>query len=129
MMDEYGPLSSTEGTAGLIGSLAKQARLIWRLLKDERVSEWVKLIPLAGLIYFLSPIDLIPDLMLPGLGELDDVAVILLSLKAFVNLCPPAIVGEHLEDLLGQRGVVQPDDDPSSNPYIDASYRVLDEEE
>jgi uncharacterized membrane protein YkvA (DUF1232 family) len=129
MMDEFAPLSSTEGAAGLVGSLIKQARLIWRLLKDERVSEWVKLIPLVGLIYLLSPIDLIPDLMLPGLGELDDVAVILLSLKAFVNLCPPAIVSEHLEELLGRRGVVRPDDDSSSAAYIDASYRVLDQDE
>jgi uncharacterized membrane protein YkvA (DUF1232 family) len=128
-MDDNASPSSTEGTAGLIGALVKQARLIWRLLKDERVSEWVKLVPLAGLIYFLSPIDLIPDLMLPGLGELDDVAVILLSLKAFVNLCPPAIVGEHMEDLLGRRGVVHPNDDSSSTPYIDASYRVLDQDE
>lgn len=128
-MDESSPLSSLTETAGFLGGLVKQARLVWRLLKDKRVSEWVKLIPLAGVIYFLSPIDLIPDLMFPGLGELDDLAVILLSLRLFVNSCPPSIVREHLENLIGRQGGQQVGDDRLSSTYIDASYRVLDEDE
>lgn len=127
-MDESSPLSWLTETAGFIGGLVKQARLVWRLLNDKRVSEWVKLIPLVGVIYFLSPIDLIPDLMFPGLGELDDLAVILLSLRLFVNTCPPGIVREHLEALIGRQGGQSGDERPSST-YIDASYRVLDEDE
>lgn len=127
-MDESSPLSSLTETAGFLGGLVKQVRLVWRLLNDKRVSEWVKLIPLAGVIYFLSPIDLIPDLMFPGLGELDDLAVILLSLRLFVNTCPPGIVREHLEALIGRQDEQVGDERPSST-YIDASYRVLDEDE
>jgi uncharacterized membrane protein YkvA (DUF1232 family) len=129
MMDESSPLSSLTETAGFLGGLVAQGRLVWRLLNDKRVSEWVKLIPLAGVIYFLSPIDLIPDLMFPGLGELDDLAVILLSLRLFVNTCPPGIVREHLENLIGQQSGQQGDDERPSSTYIDASYRVLDEDE
>jgi uncharacterized membrane protein YkvA (DUF1232 family) len=114
------------GTAGFLGDLIKQARLVWRLLRDNRVPGWIKLIPFAGVIYLLSPIDLIPGLMLPGLGQLDDLAVILLSVKMLVDLSPPGIVREHLEDLAGWHGAVHPGDDLSSSPYIDASYRVLD---
>ncbi len=128
-MDEPSPPSSLKETAGLLGGLIRQARLVWRLLNDRRVSGWIKLIPLAGFLYFLSPIDLIPDLMFPGLGELDDLAVILLSLKMFMDSCPPGVVREHLEDLIGRQGKAHSGDDLSSGPYVDASYRVLDQNE
>jgi uncharacterized membrane protein YkvA (DUF1232 family) len=115
--------SGLQESAGLVGGLIKQARLVWRLLNDSRVPGWVKLIPAAGLIYFLSPIDLLPDLMLPGLGEVDDVMIILLALKMFVDLSPPGVVREHLQALLGRHSQTHAADGPGS--YIDASYRVL----
>jgi uncharacterized membrane protein YkvA (DUF1232 family) len=111
--------------AGFWSNLARQLNLIWRLFKDRRVSGWLKLIPIAGLVYLLSPIDLLPDFMLPGLGELDDITVILLSLKMFVDLAPPDLVREHLQKLMGRVG----DRQPSSDSYIDASYHVLGDEE
>ncbi|MEJ2734299.1 MAG: DUF1232 domain-containing protein [Anaerolineae bacterium] len=119
--------SDLQETAGLFGGLIKQARLAWRLLKDERVPGWVKLIPTAALIYFLSPIDLIPDLALPGLGEVDDIMMILIALKMFLDLSPPNIVREHLEDLFGGRRGARPAGDPSADQTIDATYRVLDD--
>jgi uncharacterized membrane protein YkvA (DUF1232 family) len=113
--------------AGFVGGLIHQARLAWRLFNDGRVPGWVKFIPVAAFLYFLSPIDLIPDLALPGLGEVDDVVILLLALKLFVDLSPSGVVRQHLEDLFG----IQPDDrptgDPTAEPYIDAPYRVLDE--
>jgi uncharacterized membrane protein YkvA (DUF1232 family) len=118
------PSSVLQENAGLLGGLVKQARLVWRLLSDSRVPGWVKLIPVAGLLYFLSPIDLLPDLMLPGLGEVDDLMVILLALKMFVDLSPPGVVREHLEALLGKHSRTEAHG--SSDSYIDASYRVLD---
>jgi hypothetical protein len=64
--------------------------------------------------------------MLPGLGEVDDVVMLLLALKVFVDLSPPGIVRQHLEELFG----VQPEeygaDGQSSESYVDASYRLLD---
>ncbi len=114
-------------TAGLFGGLIKQARLAWRLLKDQRVPGWVKLIPTAALIYFLSPIDLIPDFALPGLGEVDDIMMLLIALKMFLDLSPPNIVREHLEDLFGGRRGARSAGDPSADQYIDAAYRVLDD--
>lgn len=69
--------------------------MAWRLLRDGRVPGWVKVIPAIGLVYLLSPIDLIPDFVLPGLGQMDDIAVVLLALKMFVDLSPPGVVSEH----------------------------------
>ncbi len=116
-------------TAGVLDNLVRQVRLVWRLLHDGRVPGWVKLLPVAGVLYLLSPIDLLPDMLIPGLSELDDLAVILLSLKAFVDLSPPGVVREHLATLTTRRSRRRSADDLSTSSYIDGSYRILDENE
>jgi uncharacterized membrane protein YkvA (DUF1232 family) len=128
-MSKTSPSSDLRQTAGFVGNLVQQARLAWRLFGDRRVPGWVKLIPVAGLLYLLSPIDLVPDLALPGLGELDDIALIMLSLKLFVDLSPAGLVREHLENLSGRRKNTPPSGDRSGGQTIEASYRVLGEDE
>lgn len=98
---EQHPLASPEETNVFISwvkELIRQLRLAWRLFKDRRVPWPIKLIPPAALIYVLAPIDIIPDLGL-GLGQLDDLAIVLLSLKLFIELAPPEVVREHLRAL------------------------------
>lgn len=125
-MSRFKPSADLNETAGFLGGLVKQSRLAWRLLRDGRVPGWVKMIPFAGFLYFLSPIDLIPDLALPGLGEIDDLVVLLLALKMFVDLSPTSIVREHLEDLFGMPRNARQPTEPSTPTTIDGSYRVLD---
>jgi uncharacterized membrane protein YkvA (DUF1232 family) len=131
--DDSRPQPDITQTVGFLGNLTRQVRLIWRLFNDRRVSGWLKLIPIAGLVYLISPIDLLPDFALPGLGQLDDLTAILLSLKMFVDLAPPEIVREHLQALIGrtgQTGVGQTGAAGTpSGPYIDVSYQVLGDEE
>ena len=123
-MSNYPSESDLQQASGLFGGLLRQARLGWRLLHDSRVPGWIKLVPFAAFIYFLSPIDLIPDWVLPGLGEVDDVVLLLLALKAFVDLSPPGVVREHLEDLFGQREHYSKDES-ATGPTIDAPYRII----
>lgn len=118
-----------QSNSGLVGGLIQQGRLTWRLFHDSRVPRWVKLIPIAGLVYLISPIDLIPDMMLPGLGQVDDVAVILLSLKVFIDLCPPGVVREYLEDIAGGQSGADPSTDQGTDSYIDVPYVVIDSNE
>ena len=125
-MSRFTPSSELNETAGFLGGLVKQSRLAWRLLRDGRVPGWVKMIPFAGLLYFLSPIDLIPDMAIPGLGEIDDVVVLVLALKMFVDLSPASIVREHLEDLFGMSRNARQPTEPSTPATIEGSYRVLD---
>ena len=68
-------------------------RLAWYLLLDERVPMWTKTVPALVVAYVLSPLDLIPDVLL-GVGQLDDLAIFLLGLQLFINLSPPEIVAE-----------------------------------
>ena len=110
--------------SGFLANLIRQARLAWRLFNDRRVPGWLKLIPFAGVIYLLSPIDLMPDVLLPGLGELDDLTVILLSVKAFVDLAPTEVVNEHLRALMGRAHTNQ----SQSESYIEVPYHVIDDD-
>jgi uncharacterized membrane protein YkvA (DUF1232 family) len=79
----------------LVRRLPTYARLVWALLRDGRVPASQKLI-LAGIgAYLFFPIDLIPDFV-PVLGQLDDLAVVLLGLDLFIRSAPADIVEEHL---------------------------------
>jgi uncharacterized membrane protein YkvA (DUF1232 family) len=97
--------------ANLLSGAVRKARLTWALLTDGRVSSGVKMIPLATLLYILSPIDLLPDPIL-GLGQLDDLGALMLGVKLFIEMCPREIVREHLERMISMAG----------------SYRVVEEE-
>ena len=74
---------------GIVTDLIRQVRLAWRLMFDSRVPLWVKTIVPASLVYLISPVDFVPD-VIPGLGQLDDLAVIVIGVKLFIELCPPA---------------------------------------
>ncbi len=84
---------------GVIRDFVLRVKLILRLIRDRRVSFWLKIIPIGGLIYLVSPLDLIPDIALPVIGELDDAAILYITNALFIELCPPAIVREHVKAL------------------------------
>jgi uncharacterized membrane protein YkvA (DUF1232 family) len=88
---------SAYGTRGLefLRHLPQFVRLYWRLLRDGRVSVWPKALLLVGLLYLVSPIDLIPD-VLPVIGEVDDLLLLIVVCRLFIYLCPPEIVREHV---------------------------------
>jgi uncharacterized membrane protein YkvA (DUF1232 family) len=71
-----------------------EVRLTWRLLRDPRVPMWSKAIPVAAAIYVISPIDLIPGFILL-LGQLDDLAIFVLGMRAFQHFAPDEVVAEH----------------------------------
>ncbi len=79
----------------------RELKLLRRLLLDERVPLWQKAIPVAAAVYLVSPLDLIPD-VLPVVGQLDDLAVLLGSLRLFRSLVPPALIEEHLAYIDGE---------------------------
>jgi len=132
-MAKQGKASDLGETAGILASIIKNARLVWRLLRDPDVSSWLKMIPPATLLYLLFPIDFLPDPIL-GLGQLDDIAVILLGVKLFIELCPQEVVRHHLREMgsvSGSYRVVdeEPSQEPSPSAYIEAPYRVIGEDE
>ena len=70
---------NSNSTAG-VGSLARQFYLAWKALRDPSIpwaAKW--LIPLAALVYWISPVDLIPFV------PVDDIVVVLIALNFFVQ--------------------------------------------
>lgn len=69
--------------------------LISRLLRDSRVPASEKLVALAGLAYVLSPLDLLPGLLLGPIGLIDDLFVASATLSRLVNHVHPDVVRSH----------------------------------
>jgi uncharacterized membrane protein YkvA (DUF1232 family) len=95
---------------GLVRDLIMRIRLILRLIGDRRVSPWLKIIPIAGVVYLVSPIDIIPDIVFPIVGELDDAAILWLTNYLFIELCPPEIVQQHVKALTAGTSKPREDD-------------------
>jgi uncharacterized membrane protein YkvA (DUF1232 family) len=123
---EQAPLQpENKDSVSWLRDLIRQARLAWRLFLDPRVPWALKLIPPTAFLYLLSPIDILPDFS-PGLGQLDDIAVILLGIKLFIELAPADIVREHLRALgakISEWGKEQ------DLPAIEGEFTVEGEEE
>jgi uncharacterized membrane protein YkvA (DUF1232 family) len=49
------------------------------------------------LAYLISPIDIIPDWVLPLVGHVDDLIVLFAAVRYFLKNCPPEVVQEHVE--------------------------------
>ena len=65
------------------------------LVRDERVPKRVKATIAIGGAYAISPIDLVPGII-PVAGQLDDLVVLLVSLRQAIRACPPEVAAEHL---------------------------------
>jgi uncharacterized membrane protein YkvA (DUF1232 family) len=98
----------------------RSMQLVWRLMADSRVPLMPKLIVPLVALYVLSPLDVVPDVLLV-LGQLDDIALLFFGTKLFINLCPPDVVMEHRRALGGGREF-------TSDEYVDGTYRVVDED-
>ncbi len=85
--------------SGFFQDLILRVKLIIRLVGDRRVNFLLKLLPIAAIIYVVSPIDLIPGLALPIIGALDDAVALWLGTTLFVSLCPDEVVQEHMNVL------------------------------
>ena len=88
--------------SGVVRNVINQLKLITRLMGDSRVSMFAKLIPVGALIYLISPID---GISFPVIGALDDAALLWLGSYFFTELCPPAVVAEHMKELAGNMNV------------------------
>ena len=98
-------------------------RLIWRLNFDKRVPLVLRaLVPLA-IVYFLLPIDLIPD-SLGYLGRFDDIIILAMAVLLLTKLAPRQIVDEH-------SGNRRKDDRPQEkdpDKIVEGTSHIVDEE-
>jgi len=69
--------------------------LLLRLLRDPRVPISCKAIAVLGIGYALSPVDLIPSLLVGPIGLVDDLLVVSAALSKILNQVHPDIVRSH----------------------------------
>ena len=78
----------------LLMFLPNLVALCFRLLKDARVSVADKALLLGAIIYFISPIDFIPD-VLPFIGQVDDTYLIALALLRLINHAAETVIHDN----------------------------------
>lgn len=109
----------------MLARLGSDMMLALRLFLDRRVSLGTKLIPVLMVVYMLSPLDFVPDLLLP-LGVVDDLGAFLLGIQWFIHSAPREVVDEYR----GGRSRTAPGTrrvDGRLPPVIDGRYQVLDD--
>jgi len=99
-----------------------------RLLLSDKVSIWLKLIPIAALLYVIFPFDFIPD-FIPGLGQVDDLTILLVALWAFLQLCPANVVQQYRVGFgSGAPAAGRQASPPPPDTVIDADFHVVDDQ-
>lgn len=111
---------------GIFNELLIRIKLVLRLMADPRVKFLYKLIPVSSLVYFLIPTDLVP------LIPIDDAVVIWLATYLFVELAPPEVVQEHLDELrqivpIGWEASPDQFDNSPTGEVVDAEYKEVEE--
>jgi uncharacterized membrane protein YkvA (DUF1232 family) len=79
-------------------------KLLARLATDPRVSKVDKAIVAATLVYLVSPIDLVPDWVVPVVGQIEDLYLLALALSRLVNNAGMEVLEDHWE---GDPGTLQ----------------------
>jgi len=69
-------------------------RLLWRLMRDRRVSALDRTLFGLAIAYLLVPFDLVPD-WIPVLGEMDDLLLVLLALDRLLYRTDGELLLEH----------------------------------
>jgi len=85
----------------LVVELPRQLRLAYCLFRDERVPMYVKAAFMGALGVIALPIVDLPA-VIPFVGELDVLALTLLSVRLFIAACPRYVIEEQ-ERLIMQR--------------------------
>ena len=66
------------------------ARQLWFALRHPAAPAWLKIGTALLVLYVVSPIDLIPD-VIPVIGVLDDIVLVPLAIRWMLKRLPPAV--------------------------------------
>jgi uncharacterized membrane protein YkvA (DUF1232 family) len=70
------------------------ARRLWVALRHPEAPAWLKLGSAGLVLYLISPVDLLPDVV-PMLGMVDDLVLIPLAMRWMLNRLPSHLRGEE----------------------------------
>ena len=70
-------------------------KLLFRLLRDPRVPRRRKILVGGAGLYLVSPLDLIPEMLLPVIGQLDDLLLVVFSVHYLLRGADEATIAEY----------------------------------
>jgi uncharacterized membrane protein YkvA (DUF1232 family) len=88
---------SRDTLTGIVRDVPSFIKLFGRLARDPRVSTVDKAVVAAVLVYLVAPVDLIPDWVVPVVGQLEDVYLLALALSRLVNNAGVDVLMDHWE--------------------------------
>lgn len=116
-------MSTNKASGAMSGNLLNQWMQAGRLVFDSRVPFNLKLLlPIAAVLYWLWPIDLMPGL------PFDDVAVLFFALTFFVQLANQAIekhAGGGNQGVGGQAQSAPANGGSQDSSIVDTTWRVI----
>lgn len=68
--------------------------ILYYASKDPRVPWQAKALVMLLAAYIISPIDLLPDFVFPGLGYIDDIVLVSLGSEFILKMIPEPVVSE-----------------------------------
>ncbi len=71
-------------------------KLLYKMVQDKRVMMEEKALLLGTIAYVISPLDFLPD-AIPFLGQIDDLLLVALILKRFINSVDRSVLLEYWE--------------------------------
>jgi uncharacterized membrane protein YkvA (DUF1232 family) len=77
----------------LLKILSKYRKIIKATLTDDRVPSLLKYGLIGTIIYIVSPVDILPD-VLPIIGQIDDIGLIIAVLERIKSNLPPHVMDE-----------------------------------
>lgn len=86
---------SRETLLGLVRDVPNFIKLFGRLATDRRVSKVDKAIVAAVVVYLVSPVDLVPDWVMPVVGQIEDVYLLALALSRLMNNAGVDVLMDH----------------------------------
>ena len=87
----------------LLWSLVRgDARRLWLALRHPAAPTWLKVGTALIVLYVVSPIDLVPD-VLPVIGVVDDLILVPLAIRWLLNRLPPDIAAATARASTGWR--------------------------
>ncbi len=95
--NDYNSLKRKLYIARILFHIPNFIKLSLRLIRDKRVSFYLKLLVYAAILYVISPFDLLPDFLLPFLGFFEDLLILIFCLIGLVKFSPPEVVKEHVQ--------------------------------
>jgi len=92
-------------------------KILFRALISRKVSVWLKLPIILSIVYLISPFDIIPDLLKPGIGHLDDIFALIVAISIFINFIPQKTLVELTKKKKKRN--------PKKDQIIDAKYKII----